>query len=63
MMCFNRIFGDASLDGYGVYAVLRVAYGRTYVELVQDDGLLISRDATGEAVLGMVTELTGKGNM
>ena len=30
MMRFNYIFGDAPLNGYGIYVVLYVAYGQTY---------------------------------
>ena len=52
MMCFNTSFDDAPLGGYGIYVVLHVAYGRTYVEVVQDDGLLFSRGFSGEVVLG-----------
>ena len=63
MMCFNRVFGDASLDGYSIYIVLHVAYEWTYVKTAWDDGLLLSRGALGEAILGGVVELTKEGNM
>ena len=52
MMCFNTIFGDTPSGVYGIYVVLHVAHGRTYVETAYDDDLLLSRGALGEAVLG-----------
>ena len=58
-MCFNHIFGDAPSSGYGIYIVLCVAYGRTYVKATEDNGLLLLKNALGEAVLGGVVELTG----
>ena len=60
MMRFNHVFSDAPSGGYGIYVVLHVAYGRTYVEATQDDGL---QSALGEAMLGGVVELIGKGNV
>ena len=63
MMRFNIVFGDAPSGGYGIYVVLYVVYGRTYVETVQDDGLLISRGASGKVVLGGVVELIGESNV
>ena len=33
MICFTMGFGDTSLGGYGIYVVLHVAYGWTYVEV------------------------------
>ena len=60
MMRFDIVFGNVPLRGYGIYVVLHVAYGRTYVEVEQDDGLLLSRGALGEVVLGGVVELTRK---
>ena len=62
-MHFNRVFGDAPSSGYGIYVVLHVAYGWTYVEATQDDGQLLSRGALGEDVLGGVVELIGEGNV
>ena len=52
MRCFNIVFGDTPLGVYGIYVVLYVTYGRTYVEATQNDGLLLTRGAPGEAVLG-----------
>ena len=63
MMYFNHVFGDAPLGGFGIYVILHVAYGRTYVEIAYDDGLLLSRGALCEAVLGRVVELVGKDNV
>ena len=63
MICFNHVFGDALLGGYGIYVVLHVVYRRTYVEVTLDDGLLFSRDAPGEAILGEVVELIGEGKV
>ena len=34
MICFTTIFGDTSSDVYGIYIVLHVAYGQTYVDAV-----------------------------
>ena len=34
MICFTTIFGDTPLGVYGIYVVLHVMYGRTYVEVV-----------------------------
>ena len=52
MMCFNTIFGDTPSSVYGIYVVLYVTYGRTYVKVTYDDGLLFSRGASGEAIFG-----------
>ena len=62
-MDFNCVFGDAPLGGYGIYIVLHVAYGRTYVKAVYDDGLLLSRDVSNETVLSGVVEVTEEGNV
>ena len=63
MVHFNCVFGDAPSGGYGIYVVLHVTYRWTYVEATQDDGLLFSRGAPSEAMLGEVVELTGEGNV
>ena len=52
MMCFNSVFGDTPSSVYGIYVVLHVAYGRTYVNATYDDGLLFLRGAPSEAELG-----------
>ena len=38
MIYFTTIFGDTPLSVYGIYVVLHVTYGRTYVEALYDDG-------------------------
>ena len=38
MICFITIFGDTPSGIYGIYVVLHVVYGQTYVEAVKDDG-------------------------
>ena len=38
MICFTTVFGDTPSSVYGIYVVLHVTYGRTYVEAAQDDG-------------------------
>ena len=62
-LCVLTVFCDALLGGYVIYVVLHVAYGRTYLEAAYDDGLLLSRGALGEVILGGVVELTGEGNV
>ena len=52
MMCFNRAFGDAPLGGYDIYVILNITYGRIYVKVAYDDGLLLSKGTPSEAVLG-----------
>ena len=37
MIRFNCVFGDAPSSGYGIYVVLHVAYGQTYVVDAYDD--------------------------
>ena len=32
MICFTTIFGDTLLSVYGIYVILHVMYGRTYVD-------------------------------
>ena len=32
MRCFKMVFGDTPLGVYGIYVVLHVAYGQTYVK-------------------------------
>ena len=60
MLCLNTVFGDIPSSVYGIYVVLHVAYGRNYVEAIQDDGFLLLRVALGDAVFGGVGELTGR---
>ena len=50
-------------SGYDIYVVLHVAYGRTYVEVAYNDGLLLSRGASGEALLGGVVVPIEEGNV
>ena len=38
MIYFTIVFGDTPSGVYGIYVVLHVTYGRTYVKATQDDG-------------------------
>ena len=38
MIYFTAIFGDTTSSVYGIYVILHITYGRTYVMAAYDDG-------------------------